>query len=98
MLEKDGRAWRRIGEEDIDKERGCQDDQGKAAAAAILGKREPYAEVPWFWSDQYDLKLQMTGLYRPGDSIVIRGDMAARKFSGLRLSTKRVVIPNLGSV
>ncbi len=59
--------------------------QGKTAALAILGRPEPYAEVPWFWSDQYDLKLQMTGLSRPGDQIVIRGSMAARKFSACYL-------------
>ncbi len=55
--------------------------QGKACAAAILGKTEPFTEVPWFWSDQYDLKLQMNGISRDGDHMIIRGDMAARKFS-----------------
>lgn len=59
--------------------------QGKAAAAVILGKPEPFVEVPWFWSDQYDLKLQMTGLSRPGDTVLIRGDMGARKFSACYL-------------
>jgi 3-phenylpropionate/trans-cinnamate dioxygenase ferredoxin reductase subunit len=55
--------------------------QGKAAALAALGRPEPVIEVPWFWSDQYDLKLQMTGISQPGDQIVIRGSMAERKFS-----------------
>ena len=59
--------------------------QGKAAALAILGRPEPYAEVPWFWSDQYDLKLQMTGLSRPGDQVVIRGAMATHRFSACYL-------------
>ncbi len=59
--------------------------QGKAAALAALGKPEPYAEVPWFWSDQYDLKLQMTGLSKPGDQIVIRGNMDERRFSACYL-------------
>ena len=59
--------------------------QGKAVALAILDKPEPMAEVPWFWSDQYDLKLQMTGLSRPGDQVVIRGVMAERKFSACYL-------------
>ncbi len=59
--------------------------QGKAAALAILGRPEPVVEVPWFWSDQYDLKLQMTGLSRPGDQIIIRGSMAERKFSACYL-------------
>jgi 3-phenylpropionate/trans-cinnamate dioxygenase ferredoxin reductase subunit len=59
--------------------------QGKAAALTIVGKPAPYTEIPWFWSDQYDLKLQMTGLSKPGDQIVIRGDMTARKFSACYL-------------
>lgn len=59
--------------------------QGKAAALAALGKPAPYAEVPWFWSDQYDLKLQMTGISKPGDEIVIRGDMTERRFSACYL-------------
>lgn len=59
--------------------------QGKAAALHILGKPEKYAEVPWFWSDQYDLKLQMTGLSAPGDRVVIRGSMADKKFSACYL-------------
>ena len=59
--------------------------QSKAAALHILGKPEAYAEVPWFWSDQYDLKLQMTGISDPGDEIVIRGSMAERKFSACYL-------------
>jgi 3-phenylpropionate/trans-cinnamate dioxygenase ferredoxin reductase component len=59
--------------------------QGKAAALHMLGKGEVYAEVPWFWSDQYDLKLQMTGLSAPGDTIVIRGSMPDRKFSACYL-------------
>jgi 3-phenylpropionate/trans-cinnamate dioxygenase ferredoxin reductase subunit len=59
--------------------------QGKTAALHILGRPERYAEVPWFWSDQYDLKLQMTGLAEPGDSVVIRGSMAECKFSACYL-------------
>ncbi len=59
--------------------------QGKAAARAIMGICEPHVEVPWFWSDQYDLKLQMAGLSRPGDRVVMRGVMAERKFSACYL-------------
>jgi 3-phenylpropionate/trans-cinnamate dioxygenase ferredoxin reductase subunit len=55
--------------------------QGQTAAKAILGKATPYAEVPWFWSDQYDLKLQTAGLRRPTDQEIVRGDLANRKFS-----------------
>ena len=56
-------------------------DQAKAAALAVTGKPKVYAEVPWFWSDQYDLKLQIAGISAPGDEIVVRGDQEARKFA-----------------
>jgi 3-phenylpropionate/trans-cinnamate dioxygenase ferredoxin reductase subunit len=56
-------------------------DQAKHAALAMVGKPTPYSEVPWFWSDQYDLKLQIAGLAWPGDQLVLRGDPAARKFA-----------------
>jgi 3-phenylpropionate/trans-cinnamate dioxygenase ferredoxin reductase subunit len=59
--------------------------QGKAAAAAMIGKPAPYAEVPWFWSDQYDLKLQIVGLSEPEDRVVIRGSMDEAKFSACYL-------------
>ncbi len=60
-------------------------DQAKHVALAITGKPKPYSEVPWFWSDQYDLKLQIAGMIRPGDHAVLRGDPAARKFSVFHL-------------
>lgn len=56
-------------------------DQAKAAAASILGTPQPYDPVPWFWSDQYDLKLQMAGLSEGYDDAVIVGDVAANRFS-----------------
>ena len=60
-------------------------DQAKHAALAMVGKPTPYREVPWFWSDQYDLKLQIAGLAKPGDSLVQRGDPSARKFAVFHL-------------
>lgn len=59
--------------------------QGKAAALAMMGELEPYAEVPWFWSDQYDLKLQIAGLWAPDDEVVVRGTMEDHKFSVIYL-------------
>jgi 3-phenylpropionate/trans-cinnamate dioxygenase ferredoxin reductase subunit len=56
-------------------------DQAKHCALAIAGKPKPYSEVPWFWSDQYDLKLQIAGIARPSDRAVRRGDPASSKFS-----------------
>jgi 3-phenylpropionate/trans-cinnamate dioxygenase ferredoxin reductase component len=60
-------------------------DQAKHAALAMLGRPTPYREVPWFWSDQYDLKLQIAGLIRAGDTTVVRGDFRARKFAVFHL-------------
>ena len=60
-------------------------DQAKHAALAMLGKPLAYSEVPWFWSDQYDLKLQIAGLARPGDRTVLRGNPETRKFSVFHL-------------
>ena len=60
-------------------------DQAKHAALHMAGKTGTYREVPWFWSDQYDLKLQIAGLARPTDQIVLRGEPAARKFAVFHL-------------
>jgi 3-phenylpropionate/trans-cinnamate dioxygenase ferredoxin reductase subunit len=60
-------------------------DQAKHAALAMMDKPTPYREVPWFWSDQHDVKLQIAGLVRPGDVAVMRGNPAARKFSVFHL-------------
>lgn len=51
-------------------------DQARAAAANICGKKTVYDAVPWFWSDQYDIKLQTAGLLEGYDRIVFRGDPA----------------------
>src|ERR1700744_5487585 len=56
-------------------------EQGKHCAMAIVGKTKPSIKVPWFWSDQYDLKMQIAGLALPSDQIVLRGDPATRKFA-----------------
>ena len=60
-------------------------DQAKHAALAMLERPVAYREVPWFWSDQYELKLQIAGLARPGDVTVLRGDIQTRKFSVFHL-------------
>ena len=49
-------------------------EQGRIAAAAITGKPAPALQVPWFWSDQYDVKLQMVGLSAGHDEAVVRGN------------------------
>ena len=60
-------------------------DQAKHAALSMMDRPKTYSEVPWFWSDQYDLKLQIAGLARPTDTLVLRGDPASRKFAVFHL-------------
>lgn len=69
-------------------------DQAKTAALGMMGTETPYAEVPWFWSDQYDLKLQIVGLSGPEDDVVIRGNPADHKFSAVYLRNGIVVAIN----
>lgn len=66
-------------------------DQGKVAAANMLGGDEVHDAVPWFWSDQYGLKLQMVGLASDGDELVVRGDMASEKFAIFHMRDNRIV-------
>lgn len=56
-------------------------DQAKIAANHILGKSEPYNAVPWFWTFQYNLKLQMAGISTGFDRYIVRGDISSGKFS-----------------
>ncbi len=56
-------------------------EQGKSAAAALLGRARPFVAAPWFWSDQYDVRLQMAGLSAGHDRVVVRGAPDTRKFS-----------------
>ena len=60
-------------------------EQAKSAAVALLGRERPFTATPWFWSDQYDVKLQMAGLTAGFDTVVTRGanvvDATTRKFS-----------------
>jgi 3-phenylpropionate/trans-cinnamate dioxygenase ferredoxin reductase subunit len=58
-------------------------DQGKAVADAIMGDAKPYVAVPWFWSDQYEIKLQIVGLTHGYDETVTAGDPAENKFAVL---------------
>jgi 3-phenylpropionate/trans-cinnamate dioxygenase ferredoxin reductase subunit len=66
-------------------------EQARAAAAAICGKPVPPATPPWFWSDQYELKLQMAGLSDGYDDIVLRGDPASDSFIALYLKNGEVI-------
>lgn len=66
-------------------------DQAKVAAGVILGDPKPYRATPWFWSNQYDLKLQTVGLCSGHDATVTRGSPAARSFSVVYLKGGRVI-------
>jgi 3-phenylpropionate/trans-cinnamate dioxygenase ferredoxin reductase subunit len=67
-------------------------DQAKAAARVILGEPEPYDPVPWFWSDQYDRKIQLAGRAGAGDDVeVIAGSVEERRFTALYGRGGRVV-------
>ncbi|WAC29215.1 NAD(P)/FAD-dependent oxidoreductase [Ancylobacter sp. SL191] len=71
-------------------------DQARSIAARLTGKVGPagealaYVAVPWFWSDQADLKLQMVGIAGPTDLAVLRGDPASRRFSVFRFHERRL--------
>jgi 3-phenylpropionate/trans-cinnamate dioxygenase ferredoxin reductase component len=65
--------------------------QAKVAAATLLGAPTAYAEVPWFWSDQYDLKLQIVGLSAGYEEVVVRGDPAAQSFVVFYLADGRLL-------
>jgi 3-phenylpropionate/trans-cinnamate dioxygenase ferredoxin reductase subunit len=66
-------------------------EQAKAVARTIAGQPQAYIDVPWFWSDQYDLKLQIAGVGDPDDELILRGDPASRAFSCLHLRGGRLV-------
>ncbi len=66
-------------------------EQAKVAAASICGTPVVYDAVPWFWSDQYDVKLQTVGLLEGYDQAVVRGDTTSRKFSVFYLQRGRVL-------
>jgi 3-phenylpropionate/trans-cinnamate dioxygenase ferredoxin reductase subunit len=65
-------------------------EQARQAAATICGLPAPAAELPWFWSDQYDLKLQIAGMAFACNHIVVRGDPAGRSFSLFHLCDEQV--------
>ncbi|MBL4894885.1 MAG: FAD-dependent oxidoreductase [Emcibacter sp.] len=65
--------------------------QAKAVVSVILGDPKPFVDVPWFWSNQYDLKLQTAGLNHGYDETILRGDPATRSFSLIYLRKGQVV-------
>jgi 3-phenylpropionate/trans-cinnamate dioxygenase ferredoxin reductase subunit len=66
-------------------------DGARALASLVVGMPQPCTAVPWFWSDQGDLKFQMAGLPARGDELVLRGDMDSDRFSVFYLRDGEVV-------
>jgi 3-phenylpropionate/trans-cinnamate dioxygenase ferredoxin reductase subunit len=67
-------------------------DQANVAAGTICGVLNEYNALPWFWSDQYDLKLQIAGLSQGFDQVIIRGDIgSSRKFAAFYLKAGKLL-------
>ncbi|TVT48662.1 MAG: FAD-binding protein [Denitromonas halophila] len=66
-------------------------EQARRVAAVLCGREPSAPEVPWFWSDQYDLKLQIVGLIDTDATSVVRGDPASRNFAVFHVKDTRVV-------
>lgn len=66
-------------------------EQAKTAAAAILGRDEPFSQVPWFWSDQYNIKLQTAGVNEGYDDVIIRGDPSSASFAAFYLRAGKLL-------
>jgi 3-phenylpropionate/trans-cinnamate dioxygenase ferredoxin reductase subunit len=67
-------------------------DQARVAAAVIAGRDAIYDAIPWFWSDQYDLKLQIAGVSTGYDEIAIRGDIAkGRSFAAFYMRESEII-------
>ena len=66
-------------------------DQAKCVARAIQGNPSPYRDVPWFWTDQFDIRFQMVGLAAGHDEHVVRGSIENRKFSAFYFKEGRLV-------
>ena len=66
-------------------------DQARTSVSNMLGGDKSYAAIPWFWSDQYELKLQMVGFSADGNREVVRGDMASNQFAVIYLKDNTVV-------
>ena len=66
-------------------------DMATTAARTICGNPQPYHALPWFWSNQYDLKLQTAGLSHGFNAAVLRGDPSSRSFSVIYLKDGRII-------
>jgi 3-phenylpropionate/trans-cinnamate dioxygenase ferredoxin reductase subunit len=84
---------RRLGDGELVRLESVQNaiEQGRSGAAALMGRERPFVSAPWFWSDQFDVKLQMVGLSRGYDQVVIRGDVQKPAFSAFYFRAGRLL-------
>ena len=67
-------------------------EQARTAASSLCGKHKPYASIPWFWSDQYNVKLQIVGLNKGYDEKIVRGDhTSGRDFVVFYLNKRKLI-------
>jgi 3-phenylpropionate/trans-cinnamate dioxygenase ferredoxin reductase component len=66
-------------------------NQATAVGSIIAGGEKPFAEVPWLWTDQYDMNMQVAGAAQQWDHLVYRGDPAGKSFMAFQLLNKKVV-------
>lgn len=66
-------------------------EQGKTVASSILGQKKAYDQIPWFWSDQYDLKLQIAGLFGDYNDLIVRGDINKRSFAIFYMNNENMI-------
>ena len=66
-------------------------EQSRIAASNLIGGDKQYASIPWFWSDQYDLKLQMVGFSSDGDESITRGEPESHEFAMFHFDGGKVV-------
>ncbi len=69
-------------------------EQSKTVANTIMGNKGPYDQVPWFWSDQYDHKLQLVGISGDHDEVVMRGLESEQKFLLFYLKNSELIAVN----
>ncbi|MBT5891648.1 MAG: FAD-dependent oxidoreductase [Chromatiales bacterium] len=66
-------------------------EQAKTVACTICGEPVEYAQIPWFWSDQYDIKLQIVGLSEGYDTVILRGEPASKHFAAFYLKGNKLL-------
>ncbi|MEC7830464.1 MAG: FAD-dependent oxidoreductase [Pseudomonadota bacterium] len=66
-------------------------EQGKTVASSILGHKEAYDQIPWFWSDQYDLKLQIAGLFGNYNDLIVRGNVDKKSFAVFYMDNENMI-------